>query len=71
MTKRIRDPRLDPRPGDVVRNRKNDPQTRTVVNVYGDGSLYYTYRAGLYGSPISIADWREFGRGGEVIKRAK
>lgn len=69
--RRIRDPRLDPRPGDVVRNRIHDPATRTVTGRESYGRVRYSYNRGAFELLIWLYEWCEFGRGAEIVKRVK
>lgn len=63
-----RDPRKDPRPGDVVSqgrifNGKRSAE-RTVTANFGGSVSYRTYR---WGRTCSLDTWREWARGADVV----
>lgn len=71
MSKRTRDPRLDPRVGDTVRNRKHKPSYRTITGIFPPGLIAYSCARGKAMHFMTPAEWGDFIIGAEVIKRAK
>lgn len=70
-----RDPRVDPRAGDVVERHTPTGQAtkRRVVELHGSGtSLYVSWIAGDFAGPdvaLTMRGWRRWARGATVIKR--
>jgi hypothetical protein len=65
-----RDPRTDPRPGDVLEIAGRDGYGPLVINVELVGHyVYFRPEGGRITSDLTIAEWREFARDARVISR--
>lgn len=62
-----RDPRTDPRPGDVLKNRNSKPMTRTVVKTELGGVVYVPGR--LHYLNLFTAHWQKWAADAEIVRR--
>lgn len=66
----MRDPRQSPRVGDTLKNRTVYPANRTITAIDERG-IEFSFSDGQYIRRMTPAQWREFARGNEIVKRAK
>ena len=67
-----RDPRVDPRPGDVVRENHGHRMVRHVVGLSTDGDVVrYTANAGDGILCVGIQPWRRWHRDSGIVKVAE
>lgn len=60
-----RDPRIDPRPGDVVGNR----HVRSLAKIDGERAVFFSIIDGPQLAAIGLRYWRRWARGKEFVRR--